>query len=81
MPKTHNATKIIHSEPAHNNTPATLFPGRLLRLKEVLQIIPVSKSSFYQGIKTGKYPPPVKLGERTSAWRSDLLISIVEKGV
>ena len=32
-------------------------------------IIPVSKSTWYEGIKKGKYPPPVKLGERVSAWR------------
>ena len=80
MTKNNNVTDTNHSEPVHKDPP-TLSPGRLLRLKDVLQIIPISKSSFYQGIKTGKYPPPVKLGERTSAWRSDLLIPIVEKGV
>jgi prophage regulatory protein len=58
-----------------------LAPGRLLRLKEVLQVIPISRSAFYAGIKAGRFPPPVKLGERTSAWRSDSLIPIVERGV
>ena len=28
-------------------------------------IIPVSKSTWWQGIKTGRYPKPVKLGERS----------------
>ena len=32
-------------------------------------IIPVSKSTWYAGIKEGRYPSPVKLGERVSAWR------------
>lgn len=59
----------------------SLIPGRLLRIKDVLKIIPISKSSFYAGIKSGKYPAPVKLGKRTSAWRSDSLIRIVEQGV
>ena len=50
------------------------FEDRLLRLKDVLQLIPVGRSSFYKGIKDGKYPAPAKLGPRTSAWRlSDIL--------
>jgi prophage regulatory protein len=32
-------------------------------------VIPVSKSTWYAGIKEGRYPSPVKLGERVSAWR------------
>ena len=32
-------------------------------------IIPVSKSTWWQGIKTGRYPKAVKLGERCTAWR------------
>ena len=40
-----------------------------LRLPQVLEIIPISKSSWWKGVKEGKYPKPVKLSERTSAWR------------
>ena len=32
-------------------------------------IIPVSKSSWWEGIKKGIYPKPIKLSERTTAWR------------
>ena len=32
-------------------------------------IIPVSKSTWWNGVKTGRFPQPVKLGERTTAWR------------
>lgn len=42
---------------------------KLLRLPQVLERIPVSKSTFWAGIKKGKFPKPVKLTERTSAWR------------
>ncbi len=42
---------------------------RLLRLPEVLKIIPVSKSSWWAGVKTGRYPEPNKLGPRTTCWR------------
>lgn len=41
----------------------------LLRLPDVLAIFPVSRSTWYQGIKDGRYPLPVKIGVRASAWR------------
>jgi prophage regulatory protein len=44
--------------------------NRLMRLKEVLSILGISRSSWYQGIKSGMYPPPIHLGPRTSVWRA-----------
>lgn len=49
----------------------------LLRLEQIIgsprkgiaPILPVSKTSFYRGIREGVYPAPIKLGLRTSAWR------------
>jgi predicted DNA-binding transcriptional regulator AlpA len=41
----------------------------LLRLPQVLVLIPISRSAWWAGVKSGKYPKPVKLGPRTSAWR------------
>jgi predicted DNA-binding transcriptional regulator AlpA len=32
-------------------------------------VIPVSKSTWWSGVKTGRYPQPVKLGPRITAWR------------
>ena len=40
-----------------------------LRLKQVLERIPVSKRAWYRGMKAGKYPLPIKLGPRTTVWR------------
>lgn len=39
------------------------------RLHQVLAAYPVSKSTWWAGVKTGRYPKPVKLGPRTTAWR------------
>lgn len=41
---------------------------RFLRLPEVLKRIPVSKSTWWAGIRKGIYPRQIKLSERTSAW-------------
>jgi len=51
---------------------------RLLRLKQVLQIIPVSKSTWWAGCASGRFPAGTKLTERTTVWKSseiDLIVS------
>jgi len=49
---------------------ATALPAEgYARLPQVLAVIPVSKSTWWNGCKSGKYPQPVKLGPRTTAWR------------
>ena len=32
-------------------------------------LIPVSRSTWWAGVKSGRYPRPVKLGPRITAWR------------
>ncbi len=41
---------------------------KLLRLKDVLNQIPVSKSTWWAGIKKGIFPSPIYLTERTPVW-------------
>lgn len=48
-----------------------------LRLPQVLTIIPISKSAWWQGCKDGRYPKPIKLGARTTVWRSADITALV----
>ena len=50
-----------------------------LRLPDVLRIIPVSKSAWWQGCKSGRFPRPIKLGPRTSAWRASDIAALVNR--
>ena len=45
---------------------------QLLSLKEVLDLIPVSKSCWYAGVASGKFPRPVKCGRRSFWPQSDI---------
>ena len=40
-------------------------------------IIPVKKSSWWAGVKSGRIPQPVKLGPRTTAWRVEDIRALV----
>lgn len=50
-----------------------------LRLPQVLEIIPVSKSTWWQGCKDGRFPKPVKLSPKTTAWRAEDITDLIKK--
>lgn len=60
------------SKPSHH-LPETGF----LRIWQIIgnkktntpALIPIGRTSFLNGVKSGRYPKPIKLGERTTAWR------------
>ncbi len=43
-------------------------------------IIPVSKSTWWAGVKTGRFPAPVKLGPRITAWQAADIREMIEPG-
>ena len=42
--------------------------------------IPVSKSTWWAGVKSGRYPKPVKLGPRITAWRVEDIRELIRTG-
>jgi hypothetical protein len=58
-----------------------------LRLSQILgnpkdgtpPIIPVKKSTWWLGVRSGRFPRPVKLGPRTTAWRVEDIRLLIEK--
>ncbi len=41
-------------------------------------LIPISRSSFWAGVKEGRYPKPIKLGKRCTAWRVEEIYAYIE---
>ena len=59
-----------------------LPPSGFVRLPGILAPhgpIPVSKSTWWAGIKDGRYPKPVKLGPRITAWRVEDIRSLISE--
>uniref|UniRef100_UPI0009EC487A helix-turn-helix transcriptional regulator n=1 Tax=Marinobacterium profundum TaxID=1714300 RepID=UPI0009EC487A len=49
----------------------TLPETGFVRLQTVLHFVPVSKSTWWAGVASGRFPRSVKLGPRTTAWRAE----------
>jgi predicted DNA-binding transcriptional regulator AlpA len=56
----------------------TIPPTGFLRLPQVLALVPISKTSWWEGCKDGRFPKPVKLGPRTTAWRAEDIAALVQ---
>lgn len=60
-----------------------------LRLKQIVgdpntvppipAIIPISKSAWWAGVRSQKFPKPIKIGPRTTAWRAQDIRELVER--
>ncbi|OTE96628.1 hypothetical protein BCS42_03865 [Crenothrix sp. D3] len=67
-------------------TPANQLPSTgFFRLPQIIgtkgnpPLIPVSRTTWLNGVKSGKYPKPVKLGARTNGWRVSDIYALIEK--
>ncbi|MGH1375235.1 MAG: helix-turn-helix transcriptional regulator [Alphaproteobacteria bacterium] len=57
-----------------NTFPETGF----VRLSTILKVFPVSRSTWWAGVKSGRYPKPVKLSENITAWRVEDIQALID---
>lgn len=50
-----------------------------LRLPQILQLVPISKSAWWESYKISRFPKPVRLGPRTIAWEAEDIAALVER--
>lgn len=61
-------------------------PPRALRLSQIVNdpkrgktgILPICKSAFWRGVKSGIYPPAFKLNARTTVWDEQLIFQVAK---
>lgn len=59
----------------------TLPDAGFVRLSAILGPtgpIPVGKTTWWNGVKSGQYPQPVKLGPRITAWRVEDIRALID---
>lgn len=42
-------------------------------------LIPVGKSTWWEGVKTGRFPKPIKLGTKTTVWRVEDIRALIDR--
>lgn len=49
-----------------------------VRLPAILKVFPVGKSTWWEGVRSGRYPKSVKLSKRTTAWKVEDIRALLE---
>ena len=50
-----------------------------VRLPQILSLIPISRSTWWAGIREGKFPQGIKLGSKTTVWRAEDIRNLIER--
>ncbi len=66
---------LFKSDKTINNS----INNSLMRLPEVLSLIPISKSTWYLGTQSGKFPKPTKLGPRMCVWHAEDIYALIDQ--
>ena len=48
-----------------------------LRLPQILALIPVSESTWWVGVRKGRFPKAIKLGPKMTAWRAEDISALI----
>ena len=57
---------------------------KLVRERDIVRphgILPISRSTWHAGVASGRYPQPIKLGPKITAWRLEDIEKLIEQGV
>jgi len=55
--------------PKYSSSPRPLPSEGFARLPQVLEVLGLGKTCFLAGVKSGRFPAPLKLGPRITVWR------------
>lgn len=74
-----DSTSISQNRLAADGLPPAGFV-RLSRLLAPHGPLPISKSCWWEGVRNQRYPQPVKLGPRITAWRCEDIRVLLQQG-
>jgi len=52
---------------------------QLIPLNDVLQLLKISKSNWWAGVKSARYPAPIRLSAKTVRWSKRKILQIVNQ--
>ncbi len=73
---------MVHPNSHPPDIPVQLPSTGFVRLTAILAPkgpIPVARSTWWAGVKSGRFPKPVKLGPRTTVWKVEDIRDLIDK--
>ena len=62
------------------SSPAPVLPETgFLRLADVLRFVPVCRTAWYNGVRSGEFSQPVALGKRARGYRAQDIRDLIDR--
>ena len=68
------AAKVKLTQTEEQQLPQTGY----VRLPTILAHYPVGRSTWWAGVKSGKYPPAIKLSPNITAWKAEDISALIK---
>lgn len=60
---------------------ASVFDDELVNVKEITSVLKIGPTKWWEGVRSGLYPQPIKLGNRCTRWSRNSIAQLMERGV
>lgn len=50
-----------------------------IRLPLILDVIPISRSCWWEGVKSGRFPKSIKISSRVTVWRAEDIHALIKQ--
>ena len=65
----------------NNRNDTSVFSDQLVDVKEITSALNIGATKWWEGVRDGRYPQPVRLGRRTTRWRRSEINELIRIGV
>jgi len=73
-----NNNNLLNNNHLHVSRPLIPVNASYVRLHTILEIFPISKSTWWLGIREGRFPKGIKLSSNITAWRAEDIRQLIE---
>jgi prophage regulatory protein len=65
-------TNLINTSSSNHNQNNYTFPTTgLVRLSDILRVMPIGRTTWWKGVKSGVFPKGIKFASNVTAWRAE----------
>lgn len=81
-----STNKFPGDDKSSSNDPSILsnsgtFADELVTAKEITAALRIGNTKWWEGVRRGIYPAPVRLGARCTRWRKSTINQLIQRGV
>lgn len=79
--KTYGSVHLSEVNQAKLNNSSAKFFDELVTAKEITAALRIGNTKWWEGVRSGIYPAPIRIGKRCTRWRKSMINELIAHGV